>query len=1300
SINQDELYEVLLKVSIINYRTEPRFRNFTPRKSGVVPSSSSSSSASSTSASASASASSSSTITKSNSRDRSSRRFHNFRHSFEHVKLPSDTISNLKEKLNLIALKKDSRYAIDDLTRRCLLRYYNELLDPANSKEINHIKQPEQIVVRFVACATKEINKMGTTGSDEISVILYKQTDLFISILIDIIKNEKNSEALIKKLNEFKSSMKPTAAIAKYDSLQKSLTQQTKISDINIIKPTFKLSEMSLAQHVGKILQIDPIKLQQDIDRLKDNITEKSIYDDLRKILKNLQDHNNEVVYQLDDFNVIKDYLNWKSGEERSIKALIDRFTPISTTNKIEITNPKNNYIIIPKEKREFFVELVQKCLEYDEMNNNSVNNVTLETPTTSSLFSKTSMDLIEYCSKLWRIDHFTKATLIFTAAHRSVLKLNPQEAEVIDFVKTADIFNLAKRIVVDQGKLTWNTLSWPMIDRVEWVCNLTITYNQIMNGIRESITRIYSKNKPKFGPFLELLGSNVECDPLFYEIDKSGIPKKWEKKLSRALVRTAESRYVDLLKSIPTDNSLGLIHIVEVANSVIEDARMLTKRYPNPLLGFLYIPHTCAGFTTATFAADAKNMLLHIKSYSEDSISYGDSIEVYKTLVEIRSIFEQVSSPSKKFKFDLEEFFFPFVDEWCDDSGKKILKMIDQALLEDNFESVDVGNGKMYSSSVVDIFTMINQLFKVLKDLNWVDDYQLAKFYTKLLKYVSDGIVTYSVRITDEVMNELDQSEAQQISINESNNSTLLNGTTEWFKSAVSGGSKLTPPEAYDFKPRTCVALNNLQAFLNNLNSLEQQLDPERLSSIIGSRERSASRKFTSHLFSIRVIKAEDLKNFNSSRLSDPYVILVDAQAKRRIAKTRVITNDLNPEWDEEFELIIPSGSSAIIGATVWDASTKIGSHNICGRTVINLQPNRFNNDGIPQDLELDLDTQGKLFVQVFMESERVDAIFCMGRAHRSLVRAQERIVKVIVAKFSTFINFAFSRETLKSICGSNGLTKVSQQTACNAIVPLFDYLNSNFQTLASHLTDDLLLKIMLQAWKVVLLSADSLLLPKLSSAKSSLKMHLTKSQRRLSNSWQNAVTTAMANVTGGNTITGFGRALTHQEVDCVFEWLRSLCYDFFHNNGEGPPIEDLKNEHYQQLLLVPVLYDRDAVHLKHEVEKLSLATLKLIRQKNNLEIFGNNNSDGQELTRTGTLARSKTIMAQGSAKARAQAAREARDARSDPIAAQAAAEDLVLRLLLIKHEERFVVGRLEQRERLARSIAAESFARAAAQG
>lgn len=72
---------------------------------------------------------------------------------------------------------------------------------------------------------------------------------------------------------------------------------------------------------------------------------------------------------------------------------------------------------------------------------------------------------------------------------------------------------------------------------------------------------------------------------------------------------------------------------------------------------------------------------------------------------------------------------------------------------------------------------------------------------------------------------------------------------------------------------------------------------------------------------------------------------------------------------------------------------------------------------------------------------------------------------------------------------------------------------------------------------------------------------------------------------------------------------------------------------------------------------------------------------------------------MANATSKSREKAMREAREARSE-IVTQTTIEDIILRILIIKGEQKYVAKRLDQREKLAHSIATQRLAREAAEG
>jgi len=81
-------------------------------------------------------------------------------------------------------------------------------------------------------------------------------------------------------------------------------------------------------------------------------------------------------------------------------------------------------------------------------------------------------------------------------------------------------------------------------------------------------------------------------------------------------------------------------------------------------------------------------------------------------------------------------------------------------------------------------------------------------------------------------------------------------------------------------------------------------------------------------------------LKPCDVNGLSDPYVVLSDEHG-RRVAKTRTIWGDLNPRWDETFD--VPTTGSLWLAATVWDRDRLVKNHDLCGRCYVKLDPGYF---------------------------------------------------------------------------------------------------------------------------------------------------------------------------------------------------------------------------------------------------------------------------------------------------------------------------------------------------------------------
>lgn len=122
-------------------------------------------------------------------------------------------------------------------------------------------------------------------------------------------------------------------------------------------------------------------------------------------------------------------------------------------------------------------------------------------------------------------------------------------------------------------------------------------------------------------------------------------------------------------------------------------------------------------------------------------------------------------------------------------------------------------------------------------------------------------------------------------------------------------------------------------------------------------------------------------------------------------------------------------------------------------------------------------------------------------------------------------------------------------------AIAPLFDYFESNLQTLNTYLNDATKEMVMARLWKEILVIIEGLLIPPLSELPSDMK------------------------------------PLRDKEVDIVFKWLKvrgalllgqpiltfpQFLRDYFYAGGEGPiPLEMLQNQKYRDILSIRLYYD-----------------------------------------------------------------------------------------------------------------------------
>ncbi|KAG6546961.1 hypothetical protein Mapa_011577 [Marchantia paleacea] len=102
-----------------------------------------------------------------------------------------------------------------------------------------------------------------------------------------------------------------------------------------------------------------------------------------------------------------------------------------------------------------------------------------------------------------------------------------------------------------------------------------------------------------------------------------------------------------------------------------------------------------------------------------------------------------------------------------------------------------------------------------------------------------------------------------------------------------------------------------------------------------IGVLDSSIGEKQPQGMLYVTVIKAKDLKKKDFLGKSDPYVTLTVGDSTQ---KTQIIMNNLNPEWNETFSLVVDDPETESLDITVYDWD-KVGTHDKLGMLVIPLR-------------------------------------------------------------------------------------------------------------------------------------------------------------------------------------------------------------------------------------------------------------------------------------------------------------------------------------------------------------------------
>ncbi|KAH8431185.1 C2 domain protein [Aspergillus melleus] len=1232
------------------------------------------------------------------------------------TRIPHGFISELEKRLTGILTKKEKRKEYQDpLVVRTFAAFLNALKDQSFKKRMEKDRRAEDLVLIFYSNATKELSKGKDPDDDHWKFMVDRHVALFVRLFGLILKNNdwaKDRPELANRLSVLEN---------KLLSQDQDLVETNGASTVEVLAPvSYDVRDMHLVQHVARIFDMSTTQVQSDIDKHRGVWTAQAALKDLKAYQAHLN-LNTRKTLSKEDFENEEAYEHWKKSEgpdlsqmmlaimqsnpeiakstpgnsnldpahgelsrtntDRPISYVIDQPIDLSSLSLSEdATNESDEsdtYTYIPPDPRSMYRYILSQTLSHDLRERDL--ETTSEGPSHKLLSKQSSEFLNEVCLR-WRLPSFSRIVLFLDVA-RSKFVDNEMDLDTLD-----SAFTFVKETPSD-GKKRSSFVASVMFERHKWTIHDLLLMQQILSSLHEALLReLYvvmmdcfeAKPRP-LGPVMYVLENHIQLDPNYTEDSED--MDRFCSYVQDGLAQKATEKYQALLgQEVPVEQEAWeLNHIIQLCDAIAKLGQKIRKRYRhNPEIMGVNPYRTLLSNVLPIFAEDAHEMVVRILEQEKirgEEIAMEDGFDLYKQLTSIRALFTE-ALPDVPFPFKVEDLLEDFVWRWIHLTDQKVMDWVEQAIRQDAFTvraddptSDLVPEDHRHSVSVIDIFRSFNQVVEQMISLEWDDDLQYAKFMTALSKSIGKGVSRYCEALEQMFAKEMDRlSPDQEAAMNQTTQEKLM----QIAKEAWASKEKIEP---FQFFPESLVKLNNIEYALSQFDKLEHEINVDGCADVIAQhappQAQQKIRRSTTYVFTIKIVEAEDLKACDMNGGSDPYVVLAD-EYQKRIAKTRIIYNNLNPRWDDTVD-ITTQGPLNII-ATIWDWDA-VGDHDYVGRTSIKLDPVHFS-DFLPREYWLDLDTQGRLLLRVSMEGERDDIQFYFGKSFRTLKRTERDMTRKITEKLSAYISHCLSRRTLKSLLSqklsissvSNFLNRNRAQSATtmpsnvdveNALTPLFDYFNDNFAIMNKTLTSEAMKMVMARLWKEVLSTIESLLVPPLSDKPSHQK------------------------------------PLTMQEVDIVSRWL-VLLLNFFHaiddETGEanGVSIDILKSPKYHEIQTLNFFYFEPTETLIRTSERMASATISRQQaSKNRASAPPHIGSSG-----TGSVLglpsqrRAKSIMlSRNLGTMRKMKEEKRREAQAEPN------DDMILRILRMRPEAAgYLRDRSRQKERLAAAAAADA--------
>ncbi|KAI9097090.1 hypothetical protein DFS34DRAFT_134893 [Phlyctochytrium arcticum] len=753
--------------------------------------------------------------------------------------------------------------------------------------------------------------------------------------------------------------------------------------------------DSSLADWLNVVFEMKKDEHRAHVVDARKSCTDKTTFVELKTLL-DLMVKDDCPFARPSDFSQRQAYDSWKQREIHLLQVLLQNFHqryPNSINARSSSSADPSSFL--PSDPHAYYRMLLDVCLKHD-MQHASAQDTVIS-------LSKLSVAILSECSFRWRLSKEFKEIAFLDA-----LVTYYQLGHLIE----DDVFPKLHQLT----KITGSFTQWRMADRDYYISVLDTLNRALHDKLRQFANMLGWKEKTPDGcnstmQLITLILTTIREDRIWQDAHPEwASPGRLEEQVREELLEAINTRYracSQMVADLPRE-IIRLTISVKAVNSDITNYRLYFRE---PIFGMsimLIAAETCLKY----FILEMENMRFSLQG----DYQIAEMLDLYQVVKLLRDMCEESELSIVK-DFDVESWFAPFISQW--------LALTDQRWVEWVKSAVDIEKYvpymppvSMHSTSVMDMYSCFHAGLEFIEKLAWRESGKKERLVKDFIKMMSKALQEYAQMMWDEF-------------------------------EAIDNENSDKPIE---FSFQSCIKINNVVAAHLKLKDILQKLVKanagHRKVDLAASRTEAQQDKAT---ISVKVIRAANLQACDWTT-SDPYVIL--SHGGTEIHRTRVIDKNLNPAWNQSFEIVVPHSlrdNESFLDLFVYDKDL-IGKDDLCGEASVFLRDSKFD-DFLSHDVEVSLKPQGKLLIRITRKGEIDDIAFWVSKAEETVRFCLEDMIRVYVEQLirvarSTFSSVASSSGTKSSwslpfSLGSTATSSPSVEDIQKALLPFLEYLD-----------------------------------------------------------------------------------------------------------------------------------------------------------------------------------------------------------------------------------------------------------------